>query len=153
MVSLFGWILVLHILASIAVIGPALVVPVIRRSARTVGQLRFAFDVTNKLAILPKIGGAVLIITGVWLMIITKMGLSQMWLNISILLSLLLVATIEGLIGPRMKKIMEIVSISQSKGDEVPSELGRLMKKIVPIETASQLLMIAITVLMILKPF
>ncbi|MDB5056467.1 DUF2269 family protein [Paenibacillus sp. PL91] len=153
MVSLFGWILVLHILASIAVIGPALVVPVIRRSARTVGQLRFAFDVTNKLAILPKIGGAVLIITGVWLMIITKMGLSQMWLNISILLSLLMVATIEGLIGPRMKKIMEIVSISQSKGDEVPSELGRLMKKIVPIETASQLLMIAITVLMILKPF
>jgi uncharacterized membrane protein len=153
MVSLFGWILVLHILASIAVIGPALVVPVIRRSARTVGQLRFTFDVTNKLAILPKIGGAVLIITGVWLMIITKMGLSQMWLNISILLSLLMVATIEGLIGPRMKKIMEIVSISQSKGDEVPSELGRLMKKIVPIETASQLLMIAITVLMILKPF
>jgi uncharacterized membrane protein len=153
MVSLFGWILVLHILASIAVIGPALVVPVIRRSARTAGQLRFAFDVTNKLAILPKIGGAVLIITGVWLMIITKMGLSQMWLNISILLSLLMVATIEGLIGPRMKKIMEIVSISQSKGDEVPSELGRLMKKIVPIETASQLLMIAITVLMVLKPF
>ncbi|WP_314587879.1 DUF2269 family protein [Paenibacillus terrigena] len=152
MVSLFGWILVLHILASIAVIGPALVVPVIRRSARTVGQLRFAFDVTNKLAILPKIGGAVLIITGVWLMIITKMGLSQMWLNISILLSLLMVATIEGLIGPRMKKIMEIVSISQSKGDEVPSELGRLMKKIVSIETASQLLMIAITVLMVLKP-
>lgn len=150
---MFGWILVLHILASIAVIGPALVVPVIRRSARTVGQLRFAFDVTNKLAILPKIGGAVLIITGVWLMIVTKTGLSQMWLNISILLSLLMVATIEGLIGPRMKKIMEIVSISQSKGDEVPSELGRLMKKIVPIETASQLLMIAITVLMILKPF
>ncbi|MFC5649559.1 DUF2269 family protein [Paenibacillus solisilvae] len=153
MVSLFGWILVLHILASIAVIGPALVVPVIRRSARTAGQLHFAFDVTNKLAILPKIGGAVLIITGVWLMIITKMGLSQMWLNISILLSLLMAATIEGLIGPRMKKIMEIVSISQSKGDEVPSELGRLMKKIVTIETASQLLMIAITVLMILKPF
>jgi uncharacterized membrane protein len=153
MISLFGWILVMHILASIAVIGPALMVPVIRRSARTVGQLRFAFDVTNKLAILPKIGGALLIITGVWLMIITKMGLSQMWLNISILLSLLMVATIEGLIGPRMKKIMEIVSISQSKGDEVPSELGQLMKKIVPIETVSQLLMITIAVLMILKPF
>lgn len=150
---MFGWLLVLHILASIAVIGPSFVVPVIRRSARTAGQLRFAFDVTNKLAILPKIGGAVLIITGVWLMIITQMGLSQMWLNISVLLSLLMVATIDGLIGPRIKKIMQIASISQGKGDEVPAELGRLMKKIVPIETASQLLMIAITVLMVLKPF
>jgi uncharacterized membrane protein len=153
MISLFGWILVLHILAAIAVIGPALVVPVIRRSARTADQFRFAFDVTNKLAILPKIGGAVLIITGVWLMIISKMGLSQMWLNISILLSLLMVATIDGLIGPRMKKVMQIVSMSQGKGEEVPAELSRLMKKIVPIELASQLLMIAITVLMVLKPF
>lgn len=153
MISLFGWLLVFHIMASIAVIGPAFVVSFIRRSARTASQLRFAFDVTNKIAILPKIGGTVLIITGVWLMIITKMGLSQMWLNISILLSLLMVVTIEGLIGPRMKKIMEIVSISQSKGDELPAELGRLMKKIIPIEIASQLLMIAITVLMVLKPF
>ncbi|KQL45051.1 hypothetical protein AN963_27460 [Brevibacillus choshinensis] len=153
MISLFGWLLVLHILASIAVIGPSFVVPVIRRSASTPGQLRFAFDVTNKLAILPKIGGAVLIITGVWLMIITQIGLSQMWLNISVLLSLLMVATIDGLIGPRIKKIMQIASISQGKGDEVPAELGRLMKKIAPIETASQLLMIAITVLMVLKPF
>lgn len=153
MISLFGWILVFHILASIAVIGPAFVVPFIRRYARNASQLRFAFDVTNKIAILPKIGGAVLIITGVWLMIITKMWLSQMWLNISILVSLLMVATIEGVIGPRMKKIMEIVSISQSKGDELPAELGQLMKKIIPIETASQLLMIAIIVLMVLKPF
>ncbi|SFD74460.1 Predicted integral membrane protein [Paenibacillus catalpae] len=153
MIGLFGWLLVLHILASIAVIGPAIVVPFFRRSARTAGQLRFAFNVTNKLAILPKIGGTVLIITGVWLMIITNMGLSQMWLNISILLSLLMVATIEGLIGPRMKKIMGIVSMNQSQGDELPAELGRLMKKIIPIETASQLLMIAITVLMVLKPF
>lgn len=153
MISLFGWLLVFHILASIAVIGPAFAVPFIRRSARTSGQLRFVFDVTNKIAILPKIGGAVLVVTGVWLMIISKMGLSQMWLNLSILLSLLMVATIEGFIGPRMKKIMEIVSISQSKGDELPAELNQLMKKIIPIETASQLLMIAIAVLMVLKPF
>jgi uncharacterized membrane protein len=147
MISLYGWLLVLHILASIAVIGPSFVVPVIRRSARTVGQLRFALDVTNKLALLPKIGGAVLIITGVWLMIITQMGLSQMWLNISVLLSLLMVATIDGLIGPRIKKIMQIVSISQDNGDEVPAELGRLMKKIVPIETASQLTLLSLSVL------
>lgn len=149
---MFGWILVFHILAAIAIIGPAIVVPFIRRSARTAGQLRFAFDITNKIAILHKIGGTVLIITGVWLMIITKMGLSQMWLNISILLSLLLVATIEGLIAPRMKGIMKIVSISQSKGDVLPAELGELMRRIIPIETASQLLMIAITVLMVIKP-
>ncbi|WP_243356258.1 DUF2269 family protein [Bacillus litorisediminis] len=151
--GLFGLLLVLHILASISIIGPAFVMPIIRRSARTVGQLRFAFVITTKLAIIPKIGGAVLIITGVWLMIITKMGLSQMWLNVSFLLSLLMVVMIDGLIEPRMKKIIKIVSESQDQGNEIPAEFGLLMKKIVPIETAAQLLMIAILVLMVVKPF
>ncbi|WP_409276165.1 DUF2269 family protein [Neobacillus sp. SCS-31] len=153
MISLFGWLLVLHTLAAIAVVGPAFVVPVIRRSAKTADQFRFALDVTNKLAFFPKIGGVMLVITGIWLMIITNMGWSEMWLNISILLSLLMVVIIDGLIGPRIKKIMKIVSLSQTKGDEVPAELAQLMKKIVPIELASQLLMIAIIVLMVLKPF
>ncbi|MDF2652484.1 MAG: hypothetical protein K0Q73_8289 [Paenibacillus sp.] len=151
--GLIGMLLVLHILASIAVIGPAFMVPVIRRSARTAGQLRFAFGITTKLAVLPKIGGALLIITGIWLMIITKMGLSQMWLNLSILLSLLMVVTIGGLIEPRMKKIIQIVSESQGQGDEVPAEFALAMKKIAPIEYAAQLLMLAITVLMVVKPF
>lgn len=151
--SLFGLLLVLHILASVAVIGPAFVVPVIRRSAKTAGQLRFAFDITTKLAILPKIGGAVLIVTGVWLMIITTMGLSQMWLNLAILLSLLMIVIIGGLIEPRMKKIMQNLSESQDQGDEVPDEFARAMKKIAPLESMTQLLMIAITVLMVVKPF
>lgn len=151
--GLFGLLLVLHILASIAIIGPAFVMPIIRRSARTVGQLHFAFGITTKLAIMPKIGGAVLILTGVWLMIITKMGLSQMWLNVSILLSLLMVVLIDGWIEPRMKKIIKIISESQDQGNEIPAEFGLLIKKIAPIETAAQLLMIAILVLMVVKPF
>lgn len=151
--GLFGLLLVLHILASIAIIGPAFLMPIIRRSARTVGQLHFAFGITTKLAIMPKIGGAVLILTGVWLMIITKMGLSQMWLNVSILLSLLIVVMIDGWIEPRMKKIIKIISESQDQSNEIPAEFGLLIKKIVPIETAAQLLMIAILVLMVVKPF
>lgn len=150
---MFGLLLVLHILASVAIIGPAFVMPIIRRSARSVGQLRFVFGITTKLAIIPKIGGAVLIITGVWLMIITKMGLSQMWLNVSFLLSLLMVVMIDGFIEPRLKKIIKIVSESQDQGNEIPAEFGLWMKKIVPIETAAQLLMIAILVLMVVKPF
>lgn len=86
-------------------------------------------------------------------MIITKMGLSQMWLNVSILLSLLIIILIDGWIEPRLKKIKKIISESQDQGNEIPAEFGLLFKKIVPIETASQLLMIAILVLMVIKPF
>lgn len=153
MIDLFGWILVFHILATVAVIGTVFVTPVIRRSARTAGQLRFALSITGKLAILTKIGGTVLIVTGIWLMIITEMGLSQLWLNASILLSLLLIVTLSALIEPRMKKAMEIVAERQGAGEEVPAEFTRAMQKIVPLESATQLLTIAILVLMVVKPF
>lgn len=150
---MFGLLLVLHLLASIAIIGPAVVMPIVRRSARTVGQLHFVFGITTKLAIMSKIGGFVLILTGVWLMVITKMGFSQMWLNVSILLSLLIIVIIDGWIEPRMKKIIKILSEVQEQGNEIPAEFRLLIKKIVPIETAAQLLMIAVLVLMVVKPF
>ena len=153
MMGLFGLLLVLHILSSIAFIGPAFITHIIRRSARTVGQLHFVLGITAKLAIMPKIGGTGLILTGVGLMIITKMGLSQMWLNVSILLALLMIVLIDGWIEPRMKKIIKIISESQDQGNEIPAEFGLLIKKITPVETAAQLLMIAILVLMVVKPF
>ncbi|RIX46547.1 DUF2269 family protein [Paenibacillus nanensis] len=150
---MFGLLLVLHLLASISIIGPAVMMPMIRRSAKTMGQLHFVLRLTTKLAIMPKIGGTVLILTGIWLMVISKMGLSQMWLNVSILLSLLTIVMIDGWIEPRLKKIEKLLSEAQDQGNEIPAEFGLLIKKIVPVETAAQLLMIGILVLMVVKPF
>ncbi|MEK4250113.1 DUF2269 family protein [Paenibacillus sp. FSL W7-1287] len=150
---MFGILLVLHILASIAIIGPAFVMPIILRSARTVGQLHFAYAIKAKFAMFPKVGGLVLILTGVWLMIITKIGLTQMWLNASILLSLLVIALIDGWIEPRMKKIIKSMSEGQDQDNEIPAQFRLLIEKLVPIETAAQLLMLFILVLIVLKPF
>ncbi|MBP1893849.1 putative membrane protein [Paenibacillus lactis] len=86
-------------------------------------------------------------------MIITKTGFSQMWLNVSILLALLTVVLIDGWIEPRVNKIEKSISENYDQGNEIPAEFGLLIKKIVPIETAAQLLMIAILVLMVMKPF
>ncbi|GMK44662.1 DUF2269 family protein [Paenibacillus glycanilyticus] len=150
---MFGLLLVVHIFASIAVIGPAFVMPIIRRSARTVGQLNFALGVTAKLTIILKIGGTVLILTGIGLMIITKLGLSQLWLNTAILLSLSMIVMIDGWIEPRMKKIFKLTAESQDHSKEIPAEFRLGIKKIVPIEIAAQLLMVVILVLMVVKPF
>ncbi|PYI51542.1 DUF2269 family protein [Paenibacillus flagellatus] len=148
---MFGLLLVLHILSAIAFMGSAFLIPAVRRSAKTAGQLRFVFDMTAKLSWFSKIGGAVLIATGIGLMLLTGMGLSQMWLNASILLSLLLAVAIGACIEPRLNKLAKLVAAS--RGDEVPAELSSAMKKIVPLESAAQLLMIAVIVLMVIKPF
>ena len=84
-------------------------------------------------------------------MIITKMGLSQIWLNVSILLSLVVIM-IDGWIEPRMKKIIKIISESQEQGNDIPAEFGLLIKRSYP-SRRRQPLMIAILVLMVVKPF
>jgi uncharacterized membrane protein len=151
MISLFGVLLVLHVLGATVMAGLMFITPIIRSSARTAGQLRFVFHVTHKLKQLPLIGGAVLLITGIWLMIISKTGVSQMWLDLSILLLILMVVIINAAIEPRMKKIIDMVA--SGHGEDLPSEYRPSMKKIMPWESAAQLLMVAVFVLMVMKPF
>ncbi|WP_308737547.1 hypothetical protein [Paenibacillus sp. AR247] len=76
-----------------------------------------------------------------------------MWLNVSILLALLMVGLIDGWIEPRMKKIRITIAERQDQGNDIPAEFGLQLKKIVPIEMAAMLLMIAVLVLMVVKPF
>ncbi|MED1793580.1 DUF2269 family protein [Brevibacillus nitrificans] len=148
---MFRMLLVLHILSTIAFMGSAFLIPAIRKSAKTASQLRFVFDITAKLSRLPKIGGAALIATGMGLMILTGMGLAHLWLSVSLLLSLLLVVAIGGFIEPRLQKVTKLVMASS--GDEIPAEFSHAMKKIAPLELVVQLLMIAVIVLMVIKPF
>jgi len=147
---LYGLLLVLHVLAAVAVIGTAFLVPLIRRSAKTAAQLRFIFDITAKVAWFSKIGGAVLVLTGIWLMVISEAGFTQMWLNLSILLSLIFVVTLGGLIEPRVKRIAQIVS--ESHGHELSADVGLAVRKLAPLEATAQLLTLAVTVLMVVKP-
>lgn len=147
---MYGLLLVLHILAAVAVMGSAFLVPIVRRSAKTAAQLRFIFDITAKVAWFSRIGGAVLVLTGIGLMIIAEAGFSQMWLNLSILLSLVFVVTLGGWIEPRVKRIAQIVS--ESQGSELSGDVGLAMRKLAPVETTAQLLTLAVTVLMVVKP-
>ncbi|MDG0795097.1 DUF2269 domain-containing protein [Cohnella ginsengisoli] len=147
---MYEMLLVLHIFAAVAVIGSAFFMPVIRRSAKNAAQLRFVFDATTTVAWISKIGAAVLVLTGIWLMVNAEVGFSQMWLNLSILLSLSLAVTIGGLIEPRVKRIARIAS--ESQGQELSAEAGLAMRKLVPWETTAQLLSLAVTVLMVVKP-
>lgn len=147
---MFGLLLLLHILAAAAVIGSAFLMPILRRSAKTAAQLRFIFDITPKVGWFSKIGAVVLVLTGIWLMVIADMGFSQMWLNLSILITLVLIVTIGGWIEPRIKRIAQIAS--ESQGHELSADVGLAMRKLAPLETTAQLLILAVTVLMVIKP-
>ena len=151
MISLYELFVVLHVLATVVGMGSTFVFPLIRKSAVTASQLRFALGLIQKLEQLPNIGGAVLVVTGILLMILNKTGLSLMWLNISIVLLIVMIVLLAGLIGPRMRKVTQLVLSSQ--GDQIPAGYMQSIKTIAPLETVVQAIIVAVIVLMVLKPF
>lgn len=147
---IFKILVVLHVIAAIVGIGPAFVLPLLGNSAKTGSQLRFVFGIIQKINRFPKTGGITLIVTGVLLMIVGKMGLSELWLNLSLLFFIIIEVIIIGMIEPRMRKITALVMASE--GEEIPQGYQGSMNKIIPLEATVHVLTIVIIILMVVKP-
>lgn len=143
-------VVVIHVIASIVGIVPAFVLPILTSSAKTGSQLRFVFGLMKKINRFPKTGGVTLIVTGILLMIIDKMGLSVLWLNLSLLFFIVIEVIIIGMVEPRLKKLTQLVMTSE--GEEIPEGYTTAMNKIAPLEAAVHVLTIVIIILMVVKP-
>jgi len=143
-------VVVIHVIASIVGIGPAFVLPILTSSAKTGSQLRFVFGLMKKINRFPKTGGITLIVTGILLMIIDKMGLSVLWVTLSLLFFIVIEVIIIGMVEPRLKKLTQLVMTSE--GEEIPDGYTTAMNKIAPLEAAVHVLTIVIIILMVVKP-
>jgi uncharacterized membrane protein len=146
-----GILVVLHVLAAIVGIGPAFILPLLGKSAKSGSQLRFVFGIIQKVNNFPKIGGITLLVTGILLMVVSKIGFSLMWLNLSLLLFVIIEVIIIGFIEPRMKKVARLIMTSE--GDSIPAGFADSMKRIAPLEGTVHLLTFLIIILMVVKPF
>ncbi|MCM3568640.1 DUF2269 family protein [Neobacillus mesonae] len=147
---LYEILVLLHVLAAIVGIGPAFILPVLGKSAKTGSQLRFIFGVIQRINKFPKTGGITLIVTGILLMIVGKLGFSVLWLNLSLILFVIIEVIIIGFIEPNMKKIVQLVMASQ--GEKFPDGYAESMKRIMPLEGTVHLLTFIIILLMVIKP-
>jgi uncharacterized membrane protein len=145
-----GILVVLHVLAAIVGIGPAFILPLLGKSAKSGSQLRFVFGIIQKVNNFPKIGGITLLVTGILLMVVSKIGFSLMWLNLSLLLFVIIEVIIIGFIEPRMKKVARLIMTSE--GDSIPTGFADSMKRIAPLEGTVHLLTFLIIILMVVKP-
>lgn len=83
-------------------------------------------------------------------MIIDKMGLSVLWINLSLLFFIVIEVIIIGMVEPRMNKLTKLVMASH--GEEIPEGYAAAMNKIAPLEAAVHVLTIVIIILMVVKP-
>lgn len=146
----YGILVVVHVLAAVIGIGPAFILPILGNSAKTGSQLRFVFGIIQRINIFPKTGGITLIISGILLMIVGKLGLSLLWLDLALLLFIVIEIVIIGFVEPKMKKVGQLVMASQ--GEEIPAGFIDSMKKVAPLELTVHVLTFVIIILMVVKP-
>jgi uncharacterized membrane protein len=148
---LLHFFIITHILSAIILIIPTVIIPLLVKYIKTLPNLKRLFKISNLLSRFSKLGGIILFVSGFGIMWAAKIGFSQMWLNVSIILVVIL-EIIAALIAPKkMKSIGNYILAYQ--GREIPKEFNEMMKEITPYNGIIHLITIAIMLLMIFKPF
>jgi len=151
-VRLFYSLLVLiHVLAAIIGIGVTFAFPVISNMAKNLSQLKHTLELLKKLELYPKIGGGILIITGLIMGFITPAYFKEIWFVGSIVLYLIIEILIYVVIGSKMKMIVPVVM--SAEGEEIPEEYLVVAKSTAPVHMLATLLAIIIIIFMAAKPF
>lgn len=140
-----------HIIAAVFLIVPNVIVPILAKRIGTLKNLKKLFKISNWLSRFSKTGGVILLLSGLGIMWEAKIGFSQMWLNVSIVLVVVL-EIIAALIAPKKMRVISDYIISY-QGDSIPKNYKEMMKEIVPYNALIHLITLMIMLLMIFKPF
>lgn len=147
----YSILLIIHVLAAIIGIGATFAFPVISNSARNLPQLKHTLDLLKRLESFPKIGGALLIITGIIMGFLTPAYFKEIWFVGSIILYIVVEFLIYVVIGLKMKKVVPLVM--SSEGDEIPNEYMAVAKSTAPLHMVVTLLAVVIIIFMSVKSF
>jgi uncharacterized membrane protein len=149
--TLYGTIVLIHVIAAIVGLGASFAMPVITKCAKTASQARFALDLNAKIETLPKIGSLTLLATGLLLGYLNSALFSEVWYISSLVIYVLAQVLVIGIIPKKQKQMNEI--LSSHEGDELPEAYRTVDKQLDPYVYLLHSLAVIIIILMVVKPF
>ncbi|WP_217587295.1 DUF2269 family protein [Lentibacillus saliphilus] len=149
--TLYEFLVLIHVLAAILGMGPGFVMTFIVDRAKTMTELRLGFELRRRIHIFIMIGATLLLVTGLGMALLNTRLLSQGWYIVSLILFVAIIAAGPLLLAPLMKPIKAM--LLSSDGEVIPDAYKPLAKKLFIVEHLTNILIIIIIVLMILKPF
>lgn len=114
-------------------------------------EVRHAFYLRNRIHIFVMIGGILLLVTGLLMGFLNPALLKQGWYFTSLVLFLITLASGPFVLKPLLKPIQRI--LTEHEGEEIPQEYYKYANRLFLSEHILNLILFAIIVLMILKPF
>lgn len=149
--TLYKFILLIHIFSAIIGLGPGFVLTYIAMHAKTMTELRHAYYIRKKVHIFVTVGGTLLLVTGVIMGILRPGLFTEIWFTLSLILYLIALALAPLLLISRTKPIKKI--LKDHKDDDIPEAYNVAAKELFFYEHFTNAILALIIVLMILKPF
>lgn len=141
----------IHVFSAIVGLGPGFVMIYIVTRAKTMTELRHAYDIRHRIHIFVMIGGSLLLITGILMGILNPYLWTQLWFSISLVLFLIALAAGPVVLSPRAKPIKKI--LAEEKSDTIPESYYIYANKLFYYERITNIIFFIIIALMIIKPF
>lgn len=147
----YNFLLLVHVLAAIIGVGAAFAFPVIMSAFTNVSQLKFTLGIMKKLDLFPKIGGLILLITGLIMGFMSPTYFTHVWFTGSLVLYIIIESLMIGVVDRKLKPVVPIVM--NAEGGEIPNEFKDFSKATAPIQMTVHGLALIIIILMSVKPF
>lgn len=148
--TLYSFLLLVHVFSAILGLGPGFVMIYIVTRAENMTELRHAYLIRNRVHNFVIVGGTLLLITGLAMGYMANWFYAG-WYVTSLILFLVALGFGPFILSPRSKPIQKLLKTHQ--GEEIPAEYYRLSKKLFFYERLENVIFLIIIFLMILKPF
>lgn len=148
---IYNFLLLIHVLAAIIGVGAAFAFPIIMSAFKNLSQLKFTLGIMKKLDLLPKVGGLILLITGLIMGFMNPTYFTNVWFTGSLVLYIIIETLMIGIVDRKLKPVVPIVM--NAEGEEIPNEFEDFSKATAPIQMTVHGLALIIIILMTVKPF
>ncbi|QCJ42879.1 DUF2269 family protein [Bacillus sp. S3] len=149
--TLYTFILLIHIVAAVVGLGATFGMPVLMGKVKNVSQAKFALLVSQGTEKLAKIGSITLLITGIIMAIIHPELFKEIWYIASIVIYIAVQPIAAGILPKKAKLQIEV--LEKHQGEELPEEYKKLAKQAIPLNNILHMAAILLIILMTIKPF
>lgn len=148
---MYNYLLFTHIISAVIASVAAIGYPVIMSSVRSVEQAKFGLRLLEKMAILPKIGGILLLLTGLMFGYKQTYLFQELWYLLSILIFGVILVIFAIFLPTRIKQQLEL--LQQTQGENLTEAYQQNRRRSLILEVVAICCVVISILLMVFKPF
>lgn len=148
---MYIYLLFIHIISAVTAIAAIISYPLIMSSVRTVSQAKFGLELLKKIAILPKIGGTLLLLTGLAFGFQHTYLFKELWYWLSIAIFIVILVIMAIFLPSDIKQ--QLSQLQQVESDTLPNTYRRSRRRSLYLEWVAILAVFISIFLMVFKPF